>query len=380
MSVTRTQVVIDKKNLDSGRIEVSATPIVQNVPVILHGQRTIGIVSEEELRSVAQVPDNYTTEVFKPNSWVQQDSAGPFIAYQAKATFRPPEPEEGAINELLIELGKRSPRVSKIKHTAVRDKNKNMLEISIPDLHLGSIIEPNIWNYDIASSTFMWAIEELLAMASQYETEEILFPCGSDFLHTDTQNGTTTRGTYLQDSGDFQYSFKRGVDLLIEAIDRLKEVAPVSVLCVPGNHDFNNMIHMGQVIEAYYRNDSNVTVDADRRPYKFKRYGNSMIGYEHGCEKSGPRMTTLPALMANENPQDWAETKYREWHLGDRHRQGAVSFADQGVVIEYLPSLTASNEWMTKKGYNHQRRAALAFVWDKIRGPVARLQVNIEPN
>ena len=84
--------------------------------------------------------------------------------------------------------------------------------------------------------------------------------------------------------------------------------------------------------------------------------------------------------MANECRDIWQETVYREWHLGDQHRKGSAKpsmHEEQGVSVEYMPGLVVPNEWHRLKSYNWQKRGALAFVWDKTAGPIARLQVNI---
>ena len=40
--------------------------------------------------------------------------------------------------------------------------------------------------------------------------------------------------------------------------------------------------------------------------------------FTHGSEE---KRDSLPMLMANERKELWAETKFREWHLGHMHRK-----------------------------------------------------------
>jgi hypothetical protein len=104
-----------------------------------------------------------------------------------------------------------------------------------------------------------------------------------------------------------------------------------------------------------------------------------LIGFEHG--HSIRNVVRLAALMANECRNDWAETSYREWHLGDQHRKGSAKPAmleEQGVSVEYLPGLTPPNEWHRLKSYNWQKRAGMAFVWDYWQGLRCRFNVNID--
>jgi hypothetical protein len=50
---------------------------------------------------------------------------------------------------------------------------------------------------------------------------------------------------------------------------------------------------------------------------------------------------------------------------------------EQGVSVEYLPSITPPNDWHRLHAFNWQKRGALAFVWDYEHGQIARLQVNL---
>ena len=147
---------------------------------------------------------------------------------------------------------------------------------------------------------------------------------------------------------------------------------------VAGNHARQSEYTLGRFLSAYYRNDKNVTIDASASPYKFEHYGVNLIGFEHG--HSIKQQVRLAALMANECRDAWAQTVYREWHLGDQHRKGSSKpsvHEEQGVSVEFLPGLVMPNEWHRLKSFNWQKRMGMAFIWDKEAGPTMRLQANI---
>jgi hypothetical protein len=264
-----------------------------------------------------------------------------------------------------------------------------MLEISVVDPHLGmQCYAPGAdhnYTIELAKQLYSWAISELCALAVNYgPVDEILLPIGNDFLHAEPMalakgvGHATAGGTVQPEMLAWHHVYVEGEKLLREAILFLSGIAPVHVLVVPGNHDRYSAFTLGRVMEAYFHNDKNVTVEADPSPYKFKRFGVNLIGFEHGHSVAAVR---LAALMANERPQDWAETRYREWHLGDQHRKGSSKpsmLEEQGVSIEYLPSLVAPNEWHRIKSFNWQKRGAMAWLWDYHYGPLSRLQVNID--
>jgi hypothetical protein len=331
---------------------------------------TIGVKSTEvagKLRHSVTTPETYTN--FQVTLWLRRRA-----------------PEVLAFEDLVKRLESASPVVPVIPlHTlVVPDGVQRELEISLADIHLGlrclapcSDID---WTPDIADKMVMSVIEGLLESAKSFGPfERIIFPFGNDFMHTDNVFNTTTAGTFQPEADAWKSTMLHGEVLAMAMIDRLKQEAPVKVIVVPGNHAMQTEISMGRTLKAYYRNDENVHVDANMSSYKFHKYGVNLLGFEHG--HSIRQTLRLSGLMANECPQWWAETKYREWHCGDQHRKGSGRpsvMAEQGVGVEFLPSLVPANEWHKVHAFSWQKRIGMAFVWDKTAGPVARLQTNID--
>jgi hypothetical protein len=294
-----------------------------------------------------------------------------YIAHQAKVLLNPPPPEVPILEELLENIGKASPVVKPTKYPQSTG-HRRMLEISIMDPHFGMHAfkgeSDQDWNLEMTGAAWLWAIESLVEAARMYGPfEYILFPFGNDYLHAEifpAPKGNThgTAGGTLQPEMDaWHHSIVYGERLAIEGIDVMASEAPVRVLQIPGNHDRYSAFNIGRVLNAWYRNDANVSVNAEPDPYKFDQFGTNLIGFEHGHSVAAIR---LAALMANEWPEAWAATRYHEWHRGDQHRKGGgtpVQFEEQGVSIEHLPSLVPANGWHRLKGFNWQKRGAFAY-------------------
>ena len=287
--------------------------------------------------------------------------------------------------ELLLEkIAAAQPFLPAVKRPRIpKVAPRRELEISILDPHLGlRCYQPgsdHVWDIATCRRMVMTMIDQLLAGAKCYGPfEKIVLPWGNDFLHADNVFGTTTAGTIQPEAEAWQHVYVEAETLAIAMVERLKQEAPVEIIVIPGNHDRQSVFTLGRLLAAYYRHDQDIVVDASASPYKFHEYGVNLIGLDHG--HSIRQTLRLASLMANECPQAWSRTVYREWHLGDQHRKGSAKptmMEEQGVSVEYLPGLTAPNEWHRLKGYNHQKRAGMAFVWDAAAGPVARLQVNV---
>jgi hypothetical protein len=245
-------------------------------------------------------------------------------------------------------------------------------EYSAPDLHLCKLAhkEETGENYDykIAKEVFNKTLNDALEKVKPYKIDKIIFPCGNDFLNSDTLNNTTTAGT-PQDSDSRHFKmFREGYKLLISAILKLKKVAPVEVLIVLGNHSTVSEMHIGELLEVYFRNDPDVTVNNSAAPRKYIKHGVNLIGFVHGnLEKHNK----LPLLMATEKPREWASATTKVWHLGHLHQQKIIQ-EDCGVIVEILPSLSGADAYHSRHGYIGNTRASMSFLYDKKKGLVAR--------
>jgi len=309
--------------------------------------------------------------------------------WQIKVWFARKTPVVLGLESIIERLQANSPVTPPIPRRLYHESvSERALEICIMDPHLGLQCErphsDHSWSLDECCEFFTWAIDGLLKRAEPYGPfTEVLWIFGNDYLHHDNVHHTTTQGTPQPEGVAWHTAYQRGVELAIATGDELKQVAPLRILQIPGNHDRQSSYTLGWVLWAYYHNDPNVTVECSPEPYRFWRWGKNLLGFDH----RGMKQERLAALMANEcsgpGPRQgwWDETSYREWHLGDQHRKGGgrpVAMTEQGVGVEFLTGLTPANEWHKLKSFNWQTRGAVAYVWDKATGPEARLHVNID--
>jgi hypothetical protein len=246
----------------------------------------------------------------------------------------------------------------------------NMLEISIPDLHAGKLAwgKETLWgNYDlkIAEKVFEEALEALIARTASYQFDEILIVVGNDLIHSDSMSGTTTKGTPLDNDGRYQRTFKKVRLMVTRAIERLRLMAPVSVMLVPGNHDQLSVWHLGDSLECLFAKCDDVAVDNAPSLRKYYQWGNNMIMFTHGNKGS---LTDYPLLMAVEQPKMFGETIYREAHTGDKHQLKVHEL--HGVRVRISPALCPPDAWHSENMFVGNPRSAEAFVWNKEEGLV----------
>ena len=257
-----------------------------------------------------------------------------------------------------------------------------LLEITIFDLHFGKLC----WgletgdNYDtkIARKRFLNAISGILARAEGYDIKKILFPIGSDFFNSDNLNNQTTAGTPQDEDVRWQKTFRAGRQLLIDGIDMLSQIAPVDVVVVQGNHDWERSFYVGDVLDCWYNNNENVEVNNNPTPRKHYKFGNCLISYTHG---NNEKVADLPLLVATEVPKLWASTQFREIHIGHLHHKKEIKYMStqehKGIVVRYMRSLSGTDAWHNTKGYKGANQSCEGFIWDENEGLICQFQHNI---
>jgi hypothetical protein len=204
-----------------------------------------------------------------------------------------------------------------------------------------------------------------------------LLPIGNDMINVDGKTNMTTSGTPQSCDSRFGKMFRTAKELLVNTINNLSSVAPVDVVVIPGNHDEVTMFSLGEVLDAWFHNDANVAVHNEPKLRKYYQYGANMIMFTHGDKE---KHTDLGMIAANEQAQMWANTKYREVHLGHFHKSKVLNFlgVDEhaGFKIRILPSLSGTDAWHHGKGYISMK-AAKGFIWHREKGLITEHTYNL---
>ena len=269
--------------------------------------------------------------------------------------------------ELLNYIRTRSAKVKKVKY--VKPKDPVLYEISLPDIHYGKITDEEP---DVLEQHYMQAIVDLHKKAGGLQIDRFLLPVGNDGLNSEGMSRATTKGTPQQDSMRWRQSFRGYWHLVTKAIDYLTQFAPVDVVVIQGNHDFERMFYVGEVLDALYHNNKNVTVDNSLETRKYYEYGVNMIMFTHGDKEKAQE---LPLLIATEQPEMWSRCKIREVHCGHKHKEMLNEY--MGTKVRFIPSICANDAWHKTQGYVGTLRCGQAFIWSKNRGLEGYLQTNV---
>jgi hypothetical protein len=229
------------------------------------------------------------------------------------------------------------------------------------DHHFGKLSwEPECGeNYDvkIAKQRYLDASSYLVRDSKNSSPEKFLIVLGNDFYHVDKGDNTTTGGTAQDADGRWQKAFLAGLECIQETINEALEIAPVDIICVPGNHDTERLFTLGVCLQGIYQNNINVTVHNSPSIKKSFVWGKNLLGFYHGHKLNKGRLERLPNEMASLWPASWSDTTWREWHLGHIHSEHEdvwrfrQSETIGDVIVRRLPSLCGTDRWHYEEGY-----------------------------
>jgi hypothetical protein len=274
------------------------------------------------------------------------------------------------IEGILQRLEKKSPKVKRNqKHK--RSKDGMLLQVMIPDIHIGRHTSTHDsgenYNIALAEKVVDAALDSLLSKVERQPIDKVLFLFGNDAFNVDNREGTTAAGTPQQEERDYVTTFLAGERILSRAVDRLTEVAPLDLLFIPGNHDPSRVFYLGRVAEALYRSNRNVRVTNSVLTRQYYMYGSNLFGFTHGDRIKLQKLAAImPLEVANLHPEWWAQSRYREWHMGHFHTKQEmeyIAYDDIGVTLRFFRSLAGADRWHFNSGFVGAPKAAEAMLW-----------------
>jgi hypothetical protein len=268
---------------------------------------------------------------------------------------------------------------------AIGSGEKFAFEVDVFDAHLGKLAwKPETGeNYDlkIAKQAYFEVHDDLYNQAKHYPLAEILYPIGNDFFHVDNIYNQTTGGTQQDTDVRWQKSWMQGRQVAIETILKWAEVAPVRVLMIPGNHDFERNFYLGDLLEMYFANHKNVTIDNRPQIRKYWAFGKTGIMHTHGY---WGKPADYPITMLSETAKlpEWRGVKFKEVHHGHFHKSKKgeqIIWSDeiQGIMTRCLRSISGTDAWHYMQQYVCNIKGAEGFLYSSEAGLKANFQSSL---
>ena len=267
------------------------------------------------------------------------------------------------------ELITKPPKAARMKID--KAKNPYALIISPTDFHWGKggwVDEVGEhYDFDEAKKRLFTKTQQLVSRLPG-RPDQIILSTGSDWFHVDTDNMTTTKGTPQDTCGSPAQILMTGCSLAREHIELLRQVAPIRIAFMPGNHDRQSAFALMMYLSAVYENCDDVEVLVSPKTRQYLQYGNTLLGFTHGDKMRGK---DLPPLMATEARAQWGQTDSHIWFHGHLHHQSLIE--RDGCTIVQLPSLAGHDRYHYRAGYTRNKAGLAAHIIDKKEGLIGSL-------
>lgn len=325
------------------------------------------ILSETQLKSkeLLLVAHGFDTNDFElvsatNNFWDSQTSEGEVLTlYQSKITVKPRSESKELTREDIIELNKQiKPLNFNIKKIEVENK-QYALEIDFADIHIGALSwaeevgEDN--DYKITFYNIRRVLAKIVNTIENGNFEKLYLCFLGDFLHIDTESGTTTKGTNVDFDSRPKKMIKKGNEIIMEIISQLS-IIPTEVYWVEGNHSRNIEFAVFNAMPYIFAKETHIKFDISPMERKAFVYGRNLIGLEHGEISKKNEFNWLQVEFRKE----WGLTEYAEQHSGHIHHESVKT--QGGIVKRSNPTLKPIDKYEYGEGY-HSFKRVIGYVW-----------------
>jgi len=288
------------------------------------------------------------------------------IAEQAQRDL---EDQDRAI-ELLAGLVNSAP-VREIAYTYPEKTSPYLAVAGAFDVHIGKRTDTG--GLDATIEDFLTAGEKLARRIAMCGTpEKILVAFGGDYFHVDTKEGTTTAGTRQDVDASTARIINSGTHAAIEYIEIMREVAPVEVIVIAGNHDATLTAGLATALEIRYAHINAVEFTFCADTMQYARFGDCLLAFEHG---DGPKQKDLANLMSHDARQRGWLWKKGFAFVGHLHHEHAYDIG--GVTVLQCPSLAHADAWHAKKGFRMSTPSHAAYLFDREEGLIGALRATL---
>ena len=323
------------------------------------------LIAEEERKNPRRLlelhnydPDMWVLVNAVDNLWHMskgwRQGGGKELLYQSKITAKPNEALTLELVQTWFENYDDGAR-SKPAKPKQYSNDGDVLEAFISDLHKGN--RP-VSSAKTIEEKFRETILDIYARCKGKKFSKIVLVWGGDNAHFDTKRRTTTSGTQMTTNGQtLPEIYLDLIELLIWSIDLLSQIAPVELIFIPGNHDNIIGFTIVNAVKLYYKDNPNVTVDAEYKPRKARLFGVSLVGFAHGDMSKSNANSWLMA----EFREEWGKAKYAEAHMAHFHSQETRE--KNGMIVRWFPTMTGEDEWHDDKAFIGSVKASVCSVW-----------------
>jgi hypothetical protein len=228
-----------------------------------------------------------------------------------------------------------------------------------------------VYGRKIAVAKLKAATEDLAAQIMlRGAPDKLYYIAGNDGLHIDGKTQKTTAGTEQanQTEGNYAIDFDLYLDLRISNILRMAQIAPVTVVILQGNHDWQSALAERRILEATFANHPRVSVVRCYDSRVYLQYGLQGFGFAHGDGLKNLRGQLHKLIMVEARGQGVNIGQIMQWHFFTGHLHTDKVEDLGGVILNQMPALCAPDDWHKNSGYVGNVEDMSAYLISPTRG------------
>lgn len=284
--------------------------------------------------------------------------------------------EVEVLNRLVSTIERSAPEYIVPKIRLSRSERRFALVTCATDFHWGMYSwgreTGETYNREIAADRLQDSTQDLISRLPG-QPEEIVLAVGSDWFHVDGDVHATTRGTPQDTEGSPAEILVTGCELARDHINLLRQVAPVKVVLMAGNHDRSNALTLLLFLAAWFKDAVDVDVVHNFKPRVYIDYGNTLMGFHHG---DGTPTERLGPCMSMEAREQWGQTRHHIFFGGHYHHERVREI--NGIKHFQMPSLAGTDRYHARKGYVDSVPGLAGYIVDHEKGVTATLFSPVE--
>lgn len=363
-------------------LEIKASAVEENHVLEVHenletGASRITGISSTEPRGPEEIIEilKIDTTKWKLSQYWNKEKGSKWLV--SALVTRLPQEEQSKLSFLEILENYEIPQVPAIDPSAFwtnpSSEEKVCGILSLQDLHFG---KPG--NEDMGE-ILNRSVEYLIGKAHKnYLMEKVVFVIGPDTLNMDTFNGTTTKGTPVENSETATDAYLKAFNAICQAIGKVKQFCEnMEVVFIPGNHDRLSSFHLLHAVSQAFKGWDGIAFNIEYAERKVIVYGQNMLCFEHGDVTA----KNNPLVYAVEFPQQWGNAKYRMLYTGHWHGRKAKEYVteneEHGFVTRVIPALTSSDYYHYHNKYVGNTRSAILHIHDCQKGLITEFVYSV---
>jgi len=228
----------------------------------------------------------------------------------------------------------------------------------LSDIHIGALS----WAAETGADWDLNIAEQLVSEAFDYQIEHSpdaehgIFCQLGDAFHYDSMRAETPAHRNIVDADSRPQKMVRvAIRVFCRVIDKLaRRHKRLTVLHAAGNHDPYGTIHSQEWSAVLYRNNPQIEVICNPKPYYAMKHGRTFLGFHHGHKRK------LGGLIEAFNGRDYwsmkSDCRMAYIHSGHEHHRELKEFT--GGICEMHPTLCARSSYEAQCGYQADRSMA----------------------